>query len=318
MSDSILRSRHTFGNSENIAQALSSKQIDEYDIMFLDGDTDNPKIGWIDKNGKPIIIQQEDEIVNVDSLPESGEIGKVYILGEDAFVWTGEKFSNLCKPTDVSALEEEISKKADAEMVESQIDAVVDNFANVYSKCKYEFTDVPVGTLVDYREDEIRIMCPVDAVFTKQTVGAGGDANSYYGTLKTYAPVNAVGYIEHLGSQVDPEVLTDLKTDKYGRKYQPSWLALAKYDEATDTWTYYGKNSTKNKYMGWDYQIDWYDENGVMIASDSVRINLSNEDCHSSIEPYYVSNVISEANAYTDAKVEEKIAEIAGVPVVEF
>ena len=140
MSDSILRSRHTFGNSENIAQALSSKQIDEYDIMFLDGDTDNPKIGWIDKNGKPIIIQQEDEIVNVDSLPESGEIGKVYILGEDAFVWTGEKFSNLCKPTDVSALEEEISKKADAEMVESQIDAVVDNFANVYSKCKYEFT----------------------------------------------------------------------------------------------------------------------------------------------------------------------------------
>ena len=134
MSDSILRSKHTFGNSENIAQALSSKKIDEYDIMFLDGDTDNPKIGWIDKNGKPIIVQQKEDVVNVNSLPESGEIGKVYILGEDAFVWTGEKFSNLCKPTDVSALEEEISKKADAEMVESQIDAVVDSLESYVAR----------------------------------------------------------------------------------------------------------------------------------------------------------------------------------------
>ena len=29
-------------------------------------------------------------------------------------------------------------------------------------------------------------------------------------------------------------------------------------------------------------------------------------------------DILAEANAYTDAKVEEKIAEIAGVPVVEF
>ena len=318
MADSILRSKHAFGTTQGLSDAIASKKVDEYDILFLDGDT-NPKIGWIDAKGNIRIVQENDEIVNVDSLPESGEIGKVYILDEDAYIWTGEKFANICKPTDVSALEEEIAKKADVEMVESQLNAMLDNFENVYSKCKYEFVDVPNGTIVDYRDNEIRIMCPSNVVFEKQSVGAGGDTNSYYGMLKTYAPCNeAIGYIEHLGNQVDKDILTDLKIDKYGRKYQPTWLALAKYDESTDSWTYFGKNSTKDNYIGWDYQIDWYDENGVMIASDSVRINLSNEDCHSFIEPYYVSNVISEVNAYTDSKIEEKLSEIAGVPVVEF
>jgi hypothetical protein len=144
---------------------------------------------------------------------------------------------------------------------------------------------------VNYGEKEIRIMCPADAEFAKQTVGAGGDANSYYVTFKTYAPDDSVvGYIEHLGDKVDDEILTSFSTDKYGRRYQPTWLAVAKYDETTDTWSYYGANSIEGKYIGWDYQIDWYNADGLMVASDSIRINLSNEDCHNNIKPYYVAN----------------------------
>jgi hypothetical protein len=159
-------------------------------------------------------------------------------------------------------------------------------------------------------------MCPSDVVWTQQTVGEGGDANCYYMTFKTYAPNdNVVGYIEHLGNQVDKEILTNFSTDEYGRRYQPTWLALAKYDEATDTWTYYGKNSTKSKYIGWDYQIDWFDANGVMVASDCVRINLSNEDCHSSIEPYYVGAMKTEIETMVD----EKVAEVnSAYEVIEF
>ena len=158
---------------------------------------------------------------------------------------------------------------------------------------KYEVTDVPVGTLVDYRDKEIRIMCPADAEFNKQAVGVGGDANTYYMTFKTYAPSdNAVGYIEHVNGQVDSQILTDLKTDEYGRKYQPSWLGLAKYDEATDTWNYYGKSSSVNRYIGWDYQIDWYNADGKIIDTYSVRINLSNEACHNNLEPYYMGKVV--------------------------
>lgn len=165
----------------------------------------------------------------------------------------------------------------------------------LYEHAKYEIADIPVGTLVDYRDKEIRVMVPTGAEFAKQAVGAGGDTNSYYMTFKTYAPNdNAVGYREHLGNQVDDEILTDLKTDKYGRKYQPTWLSLAKYDEATGEWSYNGKDSTVNKYIGWDYRIDWYDANGIMIASDSVRINLSNESCHYTVEPYYAAGYVKE------------------------
>ena len=162
---------------------------------------------------------------------------------------------------------------------------------NTTMQVKYEIADTPVGTIVEYGEDEIRIMCPADAEFIKQNVGTGGDSNTYYMTFKTYAPNdNAVGYIEHLGDKADAEILTNFSTDKYGRRYQPTWLGIAKYDEATGTWTYYGANSSVGKYTGWDYQIDWYDANGIMIASDAIRINLSNEDCHHASVPYYMNN----------------------------
>lgn len=190
-------------------------------------------------------------------------------------------------------------------------------------RVKYEIANTPVGTLVDYRDKEIRVMVPAGAEFTKQSVGAGGDANSYYMTFKTYAPDNAVGYIEHLGGQSDEEILTSFSTDKYGRRYQPTWLALAKYDETADTWTYYGASSSKDRYIGWDYQIDWYDANGVMIESDKIRINLSNEACHNAIEPYYMAGVVKQVSVngtlqdVIDGKVDIEIPTIKGSDEIE-
>ena len=182
-----------------------------------------------------------------------------------------------------------ITRAEAKDMLLSKVDA-----SAILQHVKYEIADVPTGTLVDYGEKEIRVMVPAGAEFTKQAVGTGGDANTYYMTFKVYAPSDdAVGYIEHLGNQSDAEVLNTFSTDKYGRRYQPTWLGLAKYDEATGEWAYYGANSSAKKYIGWDYRIDWYDANGVMIGSDSVRINLSNEDCHHIVEPYYMAQTVT-------------------------
>lgn len=343
MADEFLRSRHAFGNLVDVIAALEANKIDEHDILFLDGDT-NPKIGWIDKNKNVRLVENECVIVVDGELPASGQEGKVYIFNDEGYFWNGTEFVNFCKPTDLTKLETDLLAKIEqavkdvnayadekAETVKVYADEKVkdalDKVEHVYEKVKYEITDTPVGTLVKMTDDEIRIMCPKDAVFTKQSVGAGGDANNYYFTFKSYAPNdNVVGYIEHIGSQVDSEILTDLKTDKYGRKYQPTWLSLAKYDESTDTWNYYGKNSTKDKYVGWDYQIDWYDANNVMIGSNSIRINLANEDCYFTNEPYYVNNVVGnvdgkikevEKNAklYTDEQIEAILSSFA---IVEF
>lgn len=296
-----MKAKHAFGSSEGLESAIQSGKIDSFDILFLDGDTDKPKIGWIDKNGKPVILK--DEKADLSELE-----------------------------SDVEAIESELATKADAKEVEEKLDKVVtDSVAsakaytdgkveaavNEHLVKKFEISNVPDGTLVDYKEKEIRIMCPENSVFVEQSVGTGGDSSCYYCTFKTFAPKEAVGYIEHLNGQVDEKILTDLKTDEYDRKYQPTWLALAKKD--ADIWNYYGKNSSKEKMIGYDYQIDWFNANGTMIASDSIRINLSNEKCHFINEPYYVGRMMKEFDVKIEEKIEEKIAEVeSAYEIVEF
>ena len=161
-----------------------------------------------------------------------------------------------------------------------------------YRPIKYEITDTPEGTMVDYRDKEIRIYCPDNVKFEKQNVGEGGNANMYYMTFITYAPEGAAYLKEGDRGAILDEVIpleggSGCGVDKYGRKYKKHWFALASYDEATDTWTYFGKNSSVVKYIGWTYVVAWYDENNRMIDTDILRINLSNKDCHLVLENSY-------------------------------
>ena len=286
------KAKHAFGALENIDAALAAGKIDSFDILFVKDENGKPYVGWIDKDGNKVVVDDSKEL---------------------------------------SALESQIATKADTTEVEAKIgqavtDSVSEAKAYVDGKVdaaiaehltqKYEVADAPAGTLVKMNENEIRIMCPHNAEYHLQSVGTNGDPNTYYITFKTYVyDDNVVGYKEHLGNAVDPEILTDLKTDEYGRRYQPTWLGIAKYDESTDTWTYYGANSNENKMIGWDYQLDLFDANGVMIASDSIRINLSNENCHFEIKPYYIGGMMNEI----DTKIEEKIKEVeSSYEVIEF
>ena len=123
------RARYAFGSSANIQGALDQGLIDAHDFLLLDGNTDIPKVGWIDKDGNPVIVDTEKVIVVEDeSLPESGEKGKIYIFGKDGYFWNGEEFINLCKPTDLTDLQgqvndlgTQIETKVDAPTVESMI-----------------------------------------------------------------------------------------------------------------------------------------------------------------------------------------------------
>ena len=117
------KTKHAFGTLEKIDDALSAGTINSYDILFVKDANGKPYVGWIDKDGNKVIVEEENDIivVNGESLPESGVSGKVYIFDEDGYFWDGEKFVNLCKPTDVSALEEEIATKVTAEEVKTMI-----------------------------------------------------------------------------------------------------------------------------------------------------------------------------------------------------
>ena len=309
------KAKHAFGALENVDSAIASGKIDAYDILFVKDAEGKPYVGWIDKNGEKVIVDHTPDLAELEGELEAQIAAKASI-------------------EDVEALEGQISTKADAAEVEAQIgqamsdsvasakvytDGVVEAALNEHLVKKYEITSIPEGTLVDYREKEIRVMCPVGTKWTKQSVGSTGNANMYYMGFKAYAPDGAVSFKEgDRGAIVDEmfDFTGDFAgTDEYGRNYSICWLALASYDEATDTWTYFGKNSSMAKYIGWTYVVEWYNENGIVIAADSIRINLSNESCHYSIEPYYVADIIKEV----DTKIEEKIVEVAlAYEVVEF
>lgn len=160
---------------------------------------------------------------------------------------------------------------------------------------KFEIFSKPEEALVNISENEIRVMCPIDTKWQKQNVGNTGNANMYYMGFKAYAPVGAVSFKEG-----DRGIIIDEKfdfngdfsgTDEYGRNYSVCWLALASYNEQSNTWTYFGKNSTTKKYIGWDYVVEWYDAEDKLMSTDSIRINLSNEECHNFNKPYFMGAI---------------------------
>ena len=169
----------------------------------------------------------------------------------------------------------------------------LDAIPSVYVARKYEVTSKPVGTLVDYRDKEIRVMVPADTKFELQNSGAGSDANAYYLGFQAYAPMGAVSFKEDLAETIADETMYYFEgnefagVDAQGRHYSIVWLPVAKH--ADGSWTYYGVNSNEGHYIGWFYSVEWFDASGNKIGSDTIRVNLSNEDCHGYVEPYYMS-----------------------------
>lgn len=188
---------------------------------------------------------------------------------------------------------------------------ILDAIPDIYVSRKYEIISKPYGTLVDYRDKEIRIMCPFDTEWTLQNSGEGADINSYYIGFKAYAPDGAISFKEDLAEIITDNTMYYFENNKFagvdaqGRHYSIVWLPVAKNTD--DTWTYYGVNSTTNKYIGWYYSVEWYDDNATKIGSDLIRINLSNEDCHGNIKPFYG---VEYDTSEQIASIEETVAEI--------
>lgn len=204
---------------------------------------------------------------------------------------------------------------------------IVDDIPNTYvskelaqatmSQIKYEISNKPTGTLVHYGEKEIRVMCPADTAWALQNVGENGDPSKYYIGFKAYAPNDSiVSFKEDTKATIEDDTMNYFEgndfagTDAYGRKYSIVWLPVAAYNAETDTWTYYGANSTSNKFIGWYYSVEWYDADGRVVASDTIRINLSNESCYNSIAPFYVADAMSKA--ITGVKVGGTLLDIVG------
>lgn len=177
----------------------------------------------------------------------------------------------------------------------------IDAIPMLYEKKNYEFSSLPDGSLVNSNGKEYRVMCPADTVWKSQNGGGGNPnykADRYYISMKAYAPNDSVTRFRESVSPTDEKVTDETLytftpkdfggVDDYGRKYSIIWLPVAGSDE-DGKWSYYGAKSGEGKYPGWYYNVEWCDDDGNVIASDTIRINLSNEACHTASLPYYMS-----------------------------
>lgn len=216
---------------------------------------------------------------------------------------------------DVAELKDLVGETKVSEQIEEAVEKSEAKSAALYEEQKYEVSSSPVGTVVSYKNNEIRVMCPADTEWEHQASGENADPNSYYIGFKAYAPANAVSFKEDTKETVEDERIFYFENndfagiDSYGRKYSIVWLPVAKFDSATSTWSYYGSQSTKEKIIGFFYSVEWYDADGVMIDTDSIRINLTNESCHTYLTPYYVSIAEARAKAYADSIAAEALTE---------
>lgn len=197
---------------------------------------------------------------------------------------------------DLEAIKEEDYEKY---VTHEELEKLVQDISIATKASKeYDIVGTPDGTLVSIKESEIRIMCPSNTKWLKQNSGANADKNKFYIGFKAYAPdKDILAFKEDLSEIITDQTLYTFEGNEFagiepdGRKYSIVWLPVANYDEESDSWTYYGAKSTTKKFIGWVYSVEWYNKELKRVASSSIRINLSNEDCHNFIEPYFMGSI---------------------------
>lgn len=188
---------------------------------------------------------------------------------------------------------------------------------------RVEIGNVPTGTLVNYYQDEVRVMAPSGTTWTANR------ENKYYMSAKLFAPSNAKYFKESLAQQITDGTEYEFEgndfagIDEHGCKYSLVWFPIAELKD--ETWSYLGALSAIDKgFIGWYWHADWYDENHELIGSDIIRINLSNESCHSFEQPYYmtkyatkdsIKNPLNISGATSGQIVKIKTVDSDGVPI---
>lgn len=87
---SAMKSKHAFGSEANVDNAIDQGLIDAYDILFLD----EGKIGWIDKNGNKVVLEDRQQVALVSALPAEGKADVIYIYGGNIYLWDGVRFNS--------------------------------------------------------------------------------------------------------------------------------------------------------------------------------------------------------------------------------
>ena len=125
------KARFAYGSKAKVEAALQSGVVDAYDFLCLSGENEKPSVGWIDSKGNPVYVECVKYVEVVDTLPEIGEEGVIYMLKGKAHVWYDGMFAPVSESVDLSEIQEEVSKKVDAATVQTMIKEYSDSLIEV-------------------------------------------------------------------------------------------------------------------------------------------------------------------------------------------
>lgn len=122
------RAKHAFGMLENVDAAISAGTIDSYDILFVKDANGKPYVGWVDKQGQKVIVDDSAELAELESQiatkANAEEVEAAIAAKADAAdVESLEgQVATKADAADVTELEAEVATKVDAATVKAMID----------------------------------------------------------------------------------------------------------------------------------------------------------------------------------------------------
>ena len=130
---STLKSKHAFGSEANVDSALQQGLIDAYDVLFLS----EGKIGWINKNGEKVILENKQQVVTVSELPEVGNEEVIYIYNAKMYIWDGTEF---------------VSPTVEGGVDETTVDSKIDTAVQEVSDAANAYTDSQIDAALEVVE----------------------------------------------------------------------------------------------------------------------------------------------------------------------
>lgn len=108
------KAKHGFGMLENVDSAIAQGKIDAFDILFVKNANGKPYVGWVDKDGQKVIVNDDAELAALETeLAAKASAESVETLGS--------QIATKAESSDVKELEAEVAKKVDATTVQTMI-----------------------------------------------------------------------------------------------------------------------------------------------------------------------------------------------------
>lgn len=278
------------GDMAGLMSAEDKRKLDtladiEGGIHFLGISSTNPIDGIVTIDGEVITPVAGDIVIYGTKEYICDKNGEFVELGDEGIYLTAAQAeADFLKKADAESIYE---TKAEAQVKHKNLEDAIQliNIKDIAwgkdnsNGTKFEVIKAVEGFLTDESQNDFRIFIPKGSKYEMQNVGAGGNSNNYYITVRAYAPradINGCRKGCYSNYENDFGAMEKINIDiESGRPYVDFWFAVAYTNDNGITWTEYADLSTGTKYIGYDWLVEWYiDEK--MVASASKKFTLVN------------------------------------------